>query len=215
MRIALAAVAVLASVSLLSGCSTPEVKSSQTAPTAGASTSVTDNATVKVCAEQQQGQAGLLTPAEIWPSSTYGEGGSRVVSLNGKSCHKGAEALTCNAAFPWVATSPEGLLGEVGVRLWAYAELNGAAGTRTQGLTQSVIVFERADIPGIEVMLQRATGCGLAKDADGVLRGHVGNRQIELVNLGRVQVVLEYTGDWHTDEAVKVHAAAVSAAKAL
>jgi hypothetical protein len=161
---------------------------------------VASETAAKPCAEEQTGPAGLLTPQQVWPAADASDGGQRVVSLNAARCRAASTTLACEHGFPWVATRPDDFLGSNGVKLWGQAELTGYLQPRTQTLRQSVVVFSTAQNDGINTIAQRAADCGA---------------RAELRNLGRVQLVLEFGGDWKPSEAERVRAVAIAAASHL
>jgi len=138
-----------------------------------------------------------------------------MVSLNAAKCRQAADTVICERPFPWVAAQADGLLGHIGAKLWGQSELTGGAGSRTQNLRQSIVVFATPQYEGINMIGERAKACGLVRGSDGIIRGSVKGVQEELHNLGRVQLILEFGGDWQPAEAERVRKAAIAAARTL
>lgn len=196
----------------LSGC-TPKASSSPSTPPSASA--LPTSGSVAACAEEQTGTAGLLTFNQVWPSGTFAEGSTRVVSLNAAKCRKGADDVVCEQPFPWIAAQSDGLLGQIGARLWGQAELTGAEGSRTQNLRESIVLFATPQNDGINTLGTRASSCGLVQGSDGVRRGTVKGVAEEMHNLGRVQLILEFGGEWQPAEIEKVRKAAIEGAKTI
>ena len=191
-RIYIGAIAVLGA---LAGCTSGSTPSPAAAPQPVAS-----GTAAKPCAEEQTEPAGLLTPQQVWPAVDSSEGGQRVVSLNAARCRAGSTTLACELGFPWVMTRPDDFLGSNGVKLWGQAELTASLGTRTQSIRQSVVVFPTAQNDGINTITRRAADCGAKAESH---------------TLGRVQLVLEFGGNWKPSDTERVRAAAIAVASHL